>query len=80
MLYIFLRYIKHPVADTLIVTLFFSKRLAKQRRNDEEMLQQELCNLQRKMGLDPSEENVSKFYNVRFILNQISLLKTKYTK
>ena len=49
-------------------TLFFSKRLAKQRRrrNVEEMLQQELCNLQRKMGLDPSEENVSKFYNVKF--------------
>ena len=49
-------------------TLFFSKRQAKQRRrrNVEEMLQQELCNLQRKMGLDPSEENVSKFYNVKF--------------
>jgi len=39
-------------------TLFFSKRGAKQRRNDEEMLQQELSNLQRKIG------NVSKFYNV----------------
>ena len=39
--------------------LFFSKRLAKQRRNDEEMLQKELCNLQRKIGLDPSEERVS---------------------
>ena len=37
-------------------TLFFSKRLAKQRGNDEEILQQELCNLQREMGLDPSEE------------------------
>ena len=58
-------------------TLFLSKRRAKQRRNDEEMLQQELCNLQRKIGLDPSEENVSKFYNVKFQLNQLSLLKTK---
>jgi len=42
-------------------TLFFSKRWAKLRRNDEEMLQQELCNLQRKISLDPSEENVFKF-------------------
>ena len=58
-------------------TLFFSERRAKQRRNDEEMLQQELCNLQRKMGLDPTEENVSKFYNVKFKLNQVSLLETK---
>ena len=58
-------------------TLFFSERRAKQRRNDEEMLQQELCNLQRKIGLDPTEENVSKFYNVKFKLNQVSLLKTK---
>ena len=40
-------------------TLFLSKSLAKQRRNDEEMLQQALCNRQRKIGLDPSEENVS---------------------
>jgi len=58
-------------------TLFFSKRRAEQRRNDEEILQQELINLQRKIGLDPSEENVSKFYNVKFKLNQLSLLKTK---
>ena len=58
-------------------TLFFSKRRAKRRRNDEEILQQELSNLQRKIGLDPSEENVSKFYNVKFKLNQLSLLKTK---
>ena len=58
-------------------TLFFSKRRAKQRRNDEEMLQQELSNLQRRIGLDPSGENVSKFYNVKFKLNQLSLLKTK---
>ena len=47
------------------LTLFFSKRLTKQRRNDGKMLQQEMCNLQRKMGLDPSDENVSKFYNVK---------------
>ena len=58
-------------------TLFFSKRQAKQRRNDEELLQQELCNLQRKIGLDPSEENVSKFYTVKFKLNQLLLLKPK---
>ena len=58
-------------------TIFFSKRRAKQRRNDEEMLQQELCNLQRIIGLDPSGENMSKFYNVKFKLNQLSLLKTK---
>jgi len=57
-------------------TLFFSKRRAKQRRNDEEILQQELSNLQRKIGLDPSEENVSKFYNIKFKFNQLSLLKT----
>ena len=58
-------------------TLFFSKRRAKQLRNDEEMLQLELCNLQRKIGLDPSGETVSKFDNVKFKLNQSSLLKTK---
>ena len=34
---------------------------AKQHRNDDEMLKQELCNLQRKIGLDPLVENVSKF-------------------
>jgi len=34
-------------------TLFFSKRRAKQCRNDEEILQQELSNLQRKFGLGP---------------------------
>ena len=39
-------------------TLFFSKKRAKQRRNDEEMLQQELCNLQRKIGLDQSRKCV----------------------
>ena len=61
-------------------TLFFSKKRAKQRRNDEEMLQQELCNLQRKIGLDPSEENVSKFYDVKFKFNELSLLKTKGVK
>jgi len=44
------------------------------------MLQQELCNLQRKIGLDPSEENVSKFYDVKFKLNELSLLKTKGVK
>ena len=42
-------------------TLFFSKRRSKQRRNEEELLQSELCNLQRKVGEDPSEENVSEF-------------------
>jgi hypothetical protein len=40
------------------------------------LLQQELCNLQRKIGLDPSEENMCEFYNVKFKLNQLSLLKT----
>ena len=58
-------------------TLFFSKRRAKERRNEEEFLQQELCNLQRKISLDPSKENVSEFYNVKFKLNQLSLLKTQ---
>ena len=58
-------------------TLFFSKRRAKERRNVEEVLQHELSNLQRKICLDPSEENVCKFYNIKFKLNQLSLLKTK---
>ena len=58
-------------------TLFFSKRRSKQRRNEEELLQSELCNLQRKVGEDPSEENVSEFHNVKFKLNQLSLLRTR---
>ena len=58
-------------------TLFFSKRRAKQRRNEEEGLQRELCNLQEKVGVDPSEENVSEFHNVKFQLNQLSLFKTQ---
>ncbi len=58
-------------------TLFFSKRRSKQRRNEEELLQRELCNLQRKVGADPSEENVSEFLNEKFKLNQLSLLKTR---
>ena len=41
------------------------------------MLQQELCSLQREIGLDQSGENVSKLYNVKFKLNHLSLLKTK---
>ena len=60
-------------------TLFFSKRRSKQRRNEEELLQSELCNLQRKVGEDPSEENVSEFHNVKFKLNQLSLLRTRGT-
>jgi hypothetical protein len=36
-----------------------------------------MCNLQRKIGLDPSEENMCEFYNVKFKLNQLSLLKTQ---
>ena len=34
-------------------TLFYSKRLAFQRRNEEELLQNELCDLQKKLSLDP---------------------------
>ena len=58
-------------------TLFYSKRLAFQRRNEEELLQNELCNLQKKLSLDPSQENVTEFYNLKFKLNKLSLLKTK---
>ena len=41
------------------------------------MLQNELCKLQKKLSLDPSQENVTEFYNLKFKLNKLSLLKTK---
>ena len=53
-------------------SLFYSKMLARQRRNEEELLQHELCNLQKKLSLDPSQENVTEFH-----INKLSLLKTK---
>ena len=63
--------------EILSFTLFYSKRLAFQRRNEEELLQNELCNLQKKLSLDPSQENVTEFYNLKFKLNKLSLLKTR---
>ena len=43
--------------------------------NDKEKLQQELCTLQRKIGVDPSEENVFKFYMWQKFFNVVKIFQ-----
>ena len=58
-------------------TICFCKQIAKNKKNEEAVLQQQFTSLHKLMYANPGQETVAKFYEVKLKLEQISMHKTE---
>ena len=58
-------------------TICYCKQIAKNKRNEEAVLQQQFSSLHKLMCANPGQETVAKFYEVKLKLEQISMHKTE---
>ena len=58
-------------------TICFCKQFAKNKKNEEAVLQQQFSSLHKLMSANPGQETVAKFYEVKLKLKQISMHKTE---
>ena len=60
-------------------TICYCKKIAKNKRNEEAVLQQQFSSLHKLMCANPGQETVAKFYEVKLKLEQISMHKAEGT-
>ena len=58
-------------------TICYCKQIAKNKKNEEAVLQQQFSSLHKLMCANPGQETVAKFYEVKLKLEQISMHKTE---
>jgi len=59
------------------VTIYYCKRIAKEKKNEEAVLQQQLSSLHRVMCESPSPDIIAKHFDVNLKLGQIPRRKTE---
>ena len=58
-------------------TIYYCKRVSKEKKDEEAMLQQQLSSLHRLMCESPLQDTITKYYEVKLKLEQISKRKTE---
>ena len=60
-------------------TICYCKKIAKNKRNEEAVLQQQISSLHKLMCANAGQETVAKFYELKLKLEQISMHKAEGT-